>query len=519
MGAFSPFSPAGSGDDFDGSNGRGSFPKKKPAAKPGVAAAPASPALPSSYSFRVSDEQIRKLRGILQERGYTFKEVPYTVFGAQKDKLTVNAYTSGKLLVQGKGAKEFVEFIIEPEIMGEAKLGYTEVHNPEMFEPHLGIDESGKGDFFGPLVIAGVYTKKSTARRLLDMGVRDSKTIGSDSKAEEMADLIKEVVGPNGWKVLPMSPEKYNQLYGKFRNLNRMLAWAHATVIEDLLTVIPDCPRALSDQFADPTLIQKALKEKGKGIVMEQRTKAESDIAVAAASILARAEFIRRLRMLGEGAGTVLPKGASSLTKATAKRIATEKGSDGLRLLCKAHFKTFYEATGVMDPTMRPGALEDSKKSQEFWAEKRRAYKNKPSVAGPGIPATPTASGVGLKSTDLKGTLKSAVLPPASAPASAAVSLPAPIPTPKVPTPKSKSVAAVPPVACVASVVDSAGAATKSKVTKKTSVAPTASAPLVPPVMAPPSAPVASAPVPPKKPAAKRKPTKKKGEGTAEFEF
>src|SRR5271156_1659964 len=143
-----------------------------------------------SFTFKINAAQAGKLRAILEEKGFTFREVPYTLYGAQKQKLTINAYRSGKLLVQGKGAKEFVEFTLEPEILGEAKLGYDEVHNPEMFEPHLGIDESGKGDFFGPLVIAGAYVDKYRARQLLDMGAKDSKQITSDKKAIELADKI-----------------------------------------------------------------------------------------------------------------------------------------------------------------------------------------------------------------------------------------------------------------------------------------------------------------------------------------
>jgi ribonuclease HIII len=89
-----------------------------------------------SFTFKIDAAQAAKLRAILEEKGFTFREVPYTLWGAQKLKLTVNAYTSGKLLVQGRGAKEFIEFTIEPEIIGEARLGYDEVHNPEMFAPH-----------------------------------------------------------------------------------------------------------------------------------------------------------------------------------------------------------------------------------------------------------------------------------------------------------------------------------------------------------------------------------------------
>src|SRR5277367_6031854 len=227
-----------------------------------------------SFTFKIDSAQAAKLRAILEEKGFTFREVPYTLYGAQKQKLTVNAYASGKLLVQGRGAQEFVEFTLEPEILGEARLGYDEVHNPEMFQPHLGIDESGKGDFFGPLVIAGVFVDGDLPRQLLDLGVKDSKQISSDQKALDLADQIKELITLDRFNIIVLVPEKYNELYGKFRNLNSLLAWGHANVIENLLTRWPKCPRALSDKFAHESLIQRALKEHGKKIILEQRTKA-----------------------------------------------------------------------------------------------------------------------------------------------------------------------------------------------------------------------------------------------------
>jgi ribonuclease HIII len=302
---------------------------------------------PTSFTFKVSPAQADKLRKILEEKSFTFREVPYTLFGAQKQKLTVNAYTSGKLLVQGKGAKEFVEFTIEPEIVGEARVGYDEIHNPEMFQPHLGIDESGKGDFFGPLVIAGVYVDGDLPRQLLDLGVKDSKQITSDNKALDLADAIKDLITLDRCNVIVLTPEKYNELYVKFRNLNSLLAWGHASVIENLLTRWPTCPRALSDKFAHESLIQRALKEHGKKIILQQRTKAESDIAVAAASILARAGFLSRLKYLGERVGITLPKGASAQVKAAAREIVKKSGPEALKSVCKFHFKTYAEVVNA----------------------------------------------------------------------------------------------------------------------------------------------------------------------------
>lgn len=310
------------------------------------------PATPASFTFNITPAQVEALRHRLTELDYDFATLPYGHYRASKGKVTVQAYESGKLVVQGKDAPAFIEFTLEPEILGEAKLGYDEVHQPEMFSPHLGIDESGKGDFFGPLVIAGVYTDRTTARTLLDLGVKDSKQISSDRKSLDLAAEIKKVVGPRA-SVITIGPEKYNDLYVRFKNLNKLLAWGHATVIENLLEVVPDCPLAISDQFANPKILQGSLKERGKKIELRQRTKAESDIAVAAASILARAGFLERLEKLGDALHVKLPKGASAAVKQIGIEIFRQHGVEKLRSVSKAHFRTFLEVQGI-EPPPRP---------------------------------------------------------------------------------------------------------------------------------------------------------------------
>src|SRR5881398_936862 len=147
----------------------------------------------NSYSHALTNEQATKLRALLEELGFEFSPKEYTIFFAQKNKLSVAVYEKGpKVLVQGRDVEEFVQFQLEPKILGEAKLGYEEVHSPEMFEPHLGVDESGKGDFFGPLVISGVYVDRGIARKFLDAGIQDSKRIGSDKRIRALAETIRK---------------------------------------------------------------------------------------------------------------------------------------------------------------------------------------------------------------------------------------------------------------------------------------------------------------------------------------
>jgi ribonuclease HIII len=297
----------------------------------------------TSYTHPLTVEQAAKLRALLKELAFEFAERPYTLFFAQKNKLSVAVYEKGpKILLQGKGIEEFVQFELEPKILEEAKLGYEEVHSPEMFEPHFGIDESGKGDFFGPLVIAGVYVDREIARKFMEAGIQDSKRIGSDKRIRDLANVIRMTPGAVG-DTVAIGPERYNDLYEKFGNLNSLLGWGHARVIENLLERKPDCPRALSDKFADASVIEKALLKHGQAIKLEQRTKAESDLAVAAASILAREAFIDWLERHGKTWGMKLGRGVSSDVKEAARKIAENGGPAALRKVAKLHFRTAHE--------------------------------------------------------------------------------------------------------------------------------------------------------------------------------
>jgi ribonuclease HIII len=295
------------------------------------------------YTHALTQDQAAKLRTLLADSGFQFSPKEYTLFFAQKNKLSLAVYEKGpKVLVQGKGVEEFVQFELEPKILGEAKLGYEEVHSPEMFEPHFGVDESGKGDFFGPLVISGVYVDRGIARKLLDAGVQDSKRIASDARIRALAQTIRKTAGGLIETVL-IGPQKYNELYEKFGNLNKLLGWGHARVIENLLAKKPDCPRSLSDQFADGRVIEQSLLHHGRKIDIQQRTKAESDIAVAAASILAREAFINWLERRGKELGWRLERGVSASVKETAKKLVEKSGPAALREVAKVHFRTAHD--------------------------------------------------------------------------------------------------------------------------------------------------------------------------------
>jgi ribonuclease HIII len=205
-----------------------------------------------------------------------------------------------------------------------------------MFSERIGVDESGKGDFFGPLVIAACYVGSEEAPQL--EGVKDCKKI-TDKKVIELAVYIKEIC-PHS--IVAIGPVKYNELYKKFANLNRLLEWGHARAIENVLEK-RFCPLVISDQFANPEGLRKALFQKGRQVELISRVRAEEDIAVAAASILARAEFLRRLKVLEEEFHLELPKGAGPKVLEAGKKFVHQYGPLELNRVAKMHFRTAQE--------------------------------------------------------------------------------------------------------------------------------------------------------------------------------
>ena len=308
----------------------------------------------TSHTCKLTNAQADTLHKYLRENDYRFREVPYARFAGEKEKVNVVFYESGKLVIQGKGTQDFVEFILEPLILQEVKLGYEAVLNPELLAPRIGVDESGKGDFFGPLCVAGVYINESVVKAWKGSGIRDSKNISGDRRIAELAKLIRQTPGVVH-TVVPIGNEAYNRLYFKLHSVNAMLAWGHARVIENLMGVSyqmkPLPVRAISDQFAhDKGVIAGALMSLGRSIELVQRHKAEEDMAVAAASILARNEFVTRLASLGKRYEMVFPKGGSAAVDAAAKDFVAKYGADKLKEVSKTHFRTALRAQGLPEP-------------------------------------------------------------------------------------------------------------------------------------------------------------------------
>jgi ribonuclease HIII len=323
----------------------------------------------TSYTCKLTESNAKALEAHLRAHDFEFREVPYARFAGAKKDLNVVFYESGKLVLQGKGTQEFIEFVLEPEILKEARLGYEAVLNPELLIPRLGVDESGKGDFFGPLCIAGVYINEKVIKAWEDAGIRDSKNISSDKRIRELAELIQDTPGCVT-SVVPIGNEAYNRLYTKMRSVNSLLAWGHARVIENLMgqkqRMNPPPVRAISDQFASKKeTVAKALMSLGREIELVQRHKAEEDMAVAAASILARNEFINRLAALEKQYEMVLPKGASAAVDKAAKEFIARHGAENLGKVAKLHFRTALRAQGLPEPPKTEWRRNFSGKAEE----------------------------------------------------------------------------------------------------------------------------------------------------------
>lgn len=263
----------------------------------------------------------------------------YADFCFENESVNIAYYPKkGKLLIQGRGAEDFLKNTLQ--LQPEEKAPALSTTLPALVDttPHFGVDESGKGDYFGPLVVAGVYTDERCAAELVRIGCKDSKSIPDDRKILSIAEKIKKTAGVV-YEVICIGPRRYNELYTEIGNLNRLLAWGHARVIAALHEKVPACPRALSDQFANEWVLKRALGQRHIPVQLEQRTKAESDVAVAAASILARARFVQWMKQTAEASKCPMPLGCAPHVTRAAQHFIETHGRERLQDVAKLHFK------------------------------------------------------------------------------------------------------------------------------------------------------------------------------------
>jgi ribonuclease HIII len=266
------------------------------------------------------------LKERLSREGFRFRAIEHAVLAGVREGLSVALYGSGKLVVQGIGAREFAERALGVEAIAAPA--------PSPAEDVIGTDESGKGDYFGPLVVAAVYADPRARAAMARGEVDDSKKL-SDETVRRLAAAIREKL-PNA--VVSLSPEEYNRAWESARNANRLLASLHAEAIVRVSRRVR-CRRVLTDAFGDASLVRGALGPVAARFELRQRPRAESDPAVAAASILARDAFLAAMNALSEEFAVDLPLGAGENVDDAGRRFLRLHGAEALRRVAKLHFK------------------------------------------------------------------------------------------------------------------------------------------------------------------------------------
>ncbi len=286
-----------------------------------------------SFVTEIDTRLAPQIKEHLLSQGYTISVPPYSIFSAKTDGVSLTLYQSGKLVVQGKKKESLIQYYLEPEILQSLVYSYPSATLDKT--PRIGVDEAGKGDFFGPLCVGAVYANEADFDFFIKIGVKDSKTLG-DPLIHKLANLIKAQCT---YECIILFPEKYNELYSRFKNLNSLLAWGHATAIEKL-SQKTGCKKANIDQFASKHVVENALKQKKLELDLSQAHKGEADPVIAAASILARDAFVTGIETLSKQYGMTFPKGASKQVIAAGKQFLKTIGKENLHLVAKTHFKT-----------------------------------------------------------------------------------------------------------------------------------------------------------------------------------
>lgn len=300
--------------------------------------------IPPAKQEAIKDFILQNFEAAISPKEYAFWHIKNSDFSA-------TFYNSSKFVIQGKNIGALIDSLsakfneigsFEAWTLGKSEPASqtSQLINLSTYQPltYIGTDESGKGDFFGPLVIAGVLLDEKNRQIFIDLGIKDSKTL----KDDQMIKMAQQIQKHSTFSTVVIPNQKYNELYQNFKNLNKLLAWGHARAIENILEKKP-CEHALSDKFGDESLIKNALMKNGRSIKLEQRVRAESDIAVAAASVLARATFVQKMKQMENFYGLKFPKGCNSQVKTSAKMFIEKYGKERLSEVCKVHFKTYNE--------------------------------------------------------------------------------------------------------------------------------------------------------------------------------
>ncbi|WP_108623816.1 ribonuclease HIII [Candidatus Similichlamydia epinepheli] len=293
----------------------------------------------SVHVFQLDNSKWKLLETFLLDNGFVQKKIaPHVVFLLQKSGVSCCLYESGKCTVQGKEGpfQEFIEFVLEP-FLEDFSYSLGKIEDSSV---RIGTDESGKGDLFGPLCVTAVFIDTSTEQKLKKLGVRDSKKL-SDQRAISLAQEIREICR---YRSLRLVPSTYNRLYDKFGNLNLLLGWAHAKVVADLIKETGTPDKLVVDQFAkDQKLLERAFAKENINVPLEQRFRAESDISVAAASVISRAIFLDWIKDTSEKIGLLLHKGSGEKSQDSLEAFMNREDTSLIFDIAKMHFKQIKE--------------------------------------------------------------------------------------------------------------------------------------------------------------------------------
>lgn len=304
----------------------------------------------------LKSKALTKIQDIIKQltgHGYICSEIVEKQYNLE----VIVHFNKQKIKVLVYFGKKGVSTIVQGDINSDAYIKVKQIAvGEELFdtvsnildEPdeYIGIDESGKGDLFGPLVIAAVLVDENIKTKLNHIGVKDSKLL-SDSQIKSISSRIRNIIAIKNYSVVVINPEKYNQLYTSFKNLNKLLAWGHSKAIENLVQQ-HEVSTAISDKFGDEGLIISELLKKKINLNLIQQTKAERYTAVAAASILARDRVLRWFDRTSEELNITIPLGAGNVTNVTMNKIANEKGKEILTKLVKLHFKNYVKYSSTV---------------------------------------------------------------------------------------------------------------------------------------------------------------------------
>ncbi|MEE2786574.1 MAG: ribonuclease HIII [Myxococcota bacterium] len=296
-----------------------------------------------SFTIKLNLDDEPSVKRFFADHGFEFRDLNHGFWQARGPGCNASFYRSGKLLIQGKEAEVY------RGLLGDVTADARPYHRALTRHPQpapktwLGTDEAGKGDYFGPLVVAGAVVYREQLELMVELGVDDSKAI-SDAKIFEIEAAIKHVC-PH--EVLFIGPEKYNELYERMGNLNRLLTWCHCKVIENQLSANQTRPIewVLVDQFVKEAPFRRGLGQLGAQVPLALWPKAESDPAVAAASVLARAAYLRGVERLSQRFGVRLRPGAGQPTLQAGREFLSQHGLDALKLVAKYHFDTTRQLT------------------------------------------------------------------------------------------------------------------------------------------------------------------------------